>query len=396
MAGPGAYLIGEEEKREVLEVLESGYLFRYGRVDDPKFLQKTIKFEQKFAEFCGVKHALATSSGTGSLLVSLLALGLKPGDEVIVPAYTFVASYTSTIFAGLVPVLAEIDDSLTLDPTDIERRITPRTKAIMPVHMLGNPCKMDAIMEIARKHNLLVLEDACQAGGGSYRGRRLGSIGNMGAFSLNVFKTISSGDGGVVVTDDAELYEKAFGYHDQGHKPFRSGVEVGRRDILGLNFRFNELLSAVALAQLSKIDKIVATLHDKKNKFKALIGDIPGIRFRTLNDSEGECATLCTILFDDPQHAAKVGRTLGAMTIENSGWHVYANMEHVNRHLESVGQPHGKGAYPQTDAILARAMNISIGVVDGGLGAGFGLCINSNDDEIVSTAKKFRTACLES
>jgi dTDP-4-amino-4,6-dideoxygalactose transaminase len=396
MAGPGAYWIGDEEKREVLEVLESGYLFRYGQVDDPKFLQKTLKFEQKFAEFCGVKHALATSSGTGSLLVSLLALGLKPGDEVIVPAYTFVASYTSTIFAGLVPVLAEIDDSLTLDPTDLERRITPRTKAIMPVHMLGNSCKMDAITEIARKHNLLVLEDACQAGGGSYRGRRLGSIGNMGAFSLNVFKTISSGDGGVVVTDDAELYEKAFGFHDQGHKPFRSGVEVGRRDILGLNFRFNELLSGVALAQLAKLDNILATLRTKKNKLKSLIGDIPGICFRTLNDPEGECATLCTIIFDDPQHAARVARTLGTMTIANSGWHVYANMEHVNRHLESVGQPHGKGAYPQTDEILARAMNISIGVVDGGLGAGFGLCINSDEDEIVRTAKKFRNACLES
>ncbi len=203
-------------------------------------------------------------------------------------------------------------------------------------------------------------------------------------------------NGGVVVTDNAELYEKAFGFHDQGHKPFRSGVEVGRRDILGLNFRFNELLSAVALAQLGKIDNILATLRAKKNQLKSLIGDIPGIRFRTLNDPEGECATLCTIIFDDPQHAARVGRTLGTMTIENSGWHVYANMEHVNRHLESVGQPHGKGAYPQTDDILARAMNISIGVVDGGLGAGFGLCINSDEDEIVRTAKKFRNACLES
>ena len=393
MAGPGAYRIDEEEKREVIEVLDSGYLFRYGQLDDPKFLQKTLAFEQKFAECCDVKHALATSSGTSSLLVSLLAMGLKPGDEVIIPAYTFIASYTATIFAGLVPVLAEIDDSLTLDPEDVERRITPRTKAIMPVHMLGNPCKMDAIMDIARKYGLMVLEDACQAGGGSYRGRKLGSIGHMGAFSLNIFKTITTGDGGVVTTDDKELYEKAFGVHDQGHKPFRSGVEVGERSILGLNFRFNELLSAIALVQLGKIDDILATLRANKQKLKTQIGDIPGVRFRTLNDSEGECATLCTLLFDDAEHAAKVSQALGTKTIQHSGWHVYSNMEHVNRHLESIGQPHGKGAYPRTDSILALAMNISVGVVDGGLGAGFGLCINSDDDDIAQTAERLRSAC---
>jgi dTDP-4-amino-4,6-dideoxygalactose transaminase len=135
-----------------------------------------------------VKHAIATSSGTSSLLASAIALGLKPGDEVIVPAYTFVASYTSLIFAGIVPVLAEIDESLTLDPEDIEKRITTKTKAIMPVHMLGNPCDMDRIMVIAEKHGLLVLEDSCQAAGASYKGRKTGSIGNIGAFSLNVSK----------------------------------------------------------------------------------------------------------------------------------------------------------------------------------------------------------------
>lgn len=393
MPGPGACWIGEEEKREVMEVLNSGWLFRYGDPKDPNFKQKVFTFEKQFADYCGVNHALATSSGTSSLLVSLIAMGLKPGDEVIVPAYTFVASYTAIIFAGLVPVLAEIDESLTLDPEDVERRMTPKTKAILPVHMLGNPCNMDAIMDIAKRHGLMVLEDTCQAAGGSYHGRKLGSIGQMGAFSLNIFKTITAGDGGVVITNDRELYERAFAVHDQGHRPLRTGVEVGQRSILGLNFRVNELVGALAIAQLGKIDRIVNTLRAKKAKLKASIGDANGFRFRTLGDPEGECATLCTVIFDTADKAAAVSKALKTKTIDQSGWHVYANMEHINRHLQEMGQPHGKGAYPRTDDLLSRAMNISVGVVDGGLGSAFGINIDSDDQEIEAVAKQFRQAC---
>ena len=330
---------------------------------------------------------------TSSLLASALALGLKPGDEIIVPAYTFVASYSSVIFAGLVPVLAEIDESLTLDPDDIEHRITPRTKAIMPVHMLGNPCDMDRIMAIAKKHNLLVLEDSCQAAGASYKGKKVGSIGDIGAFSLNIFKTINSGDGGLVVTNDKSLFETAFGVHDQGHKPSRLGVEVGARSVLGLNFRINELTAAVGLAQLAKLDKIVATLRGKKKKLKDLISEANGFKFRKLNDPDGDCATICTVIFNTKEQAAKISKSLGSKTVDQSGWHVYANMEHVLSHLKNVGQPYTKGSYPKTDDILSRAMNISVGVVDGGLGAGWGININSTDAEIDAAAKQFVNAC---
>ncbi len=395
MAGPGAYWIGEEEKKEVLEVLDSGYLFRYGSLENPKFLRKAYTFEQEFARFCGVDHALLTSSGTSALLVALVGIGLRPGDEVIVPAYTFVASYSAVIFAGCVPVLTEIDDSLTIDPADIEHRITPRTRAIMPVHMLGNPCQMEAIMAIAKEHGLAVIEDTCQAAGGSYRGRKLGSIGRAGAFSLNVFKTITAGDGGVMVASDNEIYERAFGVHDQGHKPLRVGVEVGQRSILGLNFRVNELLAAVALAQLRKIDALLATLRTQKGKFKQRIADAPGFKFRSLGDPGGECATLCTVIFDDAARAARVSKCLGTTTVDHSGWHVYANMEHVNRYLKEVGQPHGKGAYPRTDDILSRAINLSVGVVDAGLGSAFGINIMSSDADIDQAAAKFRAACEE-
>lgn len=393
MPGPGAYLFGKEEMEAVIEVMKSGYLFRYGSENDPKFLHKVSTLEKEFAKYCEAKFALATTSGTASLVASVFALGLKPGDEIIVPAYTFVASYTSIIFAGMVPVLAEINESLTLDPDDIERKITPRTKAIMPVHMLGNPCDMERIMSVAKKHKLLVLEDSCQAAGATYKGKKVGTIGNIGTFSLNIFKTINSGDGGLVVTNDDILYETAFGVHDQGHKPCRLGLEVGNRNILGLNFRMNELTAAVALAQLGKIDKIITTLREKRSKFKKLISEANGFKFRTLNDPEGDCATICTVIFDTKEQAAKVSKMLCSKTVDNSGWHVYHNMEHVLNHLKNVGQPHTKGSYPKTDDILSRAMNISVGVVDGGLGSGWGININSTDAEIESAAKQFIIAC---
>jgi dTDP-4-amino-4,6-dideoxygalactose transaminase len=393
MPGPGAYWFGKEEMDAVMEVMKSGYLFRYGSETDPKFLHKVSTLEKEFARYCGAEYALATSSGTSSLLVSAIALGLKPGDEIIVPAYTFVASYSAMIFAGLVPVLTEIDDSLTIDPNDIEHRITKRTKAIMPVHMLGNQCNMDKIMAIAKKHKLLVLEDACQAAGASYKGKKIGTIGNIGAFSLNIFKTINSGDGGLVVTNDKILYENAFGVHDQGHKPMRFGVEVGTRNVLGLNFRMNEITAAVGIAQLKKIDRIVETLRKKRSRFKNLISKTGGFIFRKLNDPEGDCSTVCTVIFNTKEQAAKVSKALGSKTVDQSGWHVYANMEHVLNHLKSVGQPHTKGSYPKTDDILSRAMNISIGVVDGGLGCGWGINIESSDAEIDAAAKQFIDAC---
>lgn len=394
MSGPGAYWFGKEEMESVMEVMQSGYLFRYGNEKDPNFLHKVSTLEKEFAHYCGVKYALATSSGTSSLLVSLIALGLKPGDEVIVPAYTFVATYSACIFAGCVPVLAEIDESLSLDPNDIEHRITPRTKAIIPVHMLGNPCDMDKIMGIARKHNLFVIEDSCQAAGASYKGKKVGTIGDIGAFSLNVFKTINSGDGGLVITNNESLYEKAFGVHDQGHKPNRFGVEVGARSVLGLNFRMNEITGAAGLAQLKKLEKIVSTLREKRGKLKKLISEAKGFKFRILNDPEGgDAGTLCTVIFDTREQAEKVTKALGSKTVDQSGWHVYANMEHVLKYLEEVGQPHSKGSYPKTDDILGRAMNISIGVVDGGLGAGWGININSTDGEIRNAARQFIEAC---
>ncbi len=406
--GPGSYVFGEAERKEVMEVLESGYLFRYGSEDDPRFLHKVASFEKEFAAHMGAKYCVATTSGTSSLLDSLAAIGVGPGDEVIVPGYTFIASISSIVLSNAIPVLAEIDDSLTIDPDDVERKITDRTKAIMPVHMLGNPCKMDRIMEIAKKHNLYVIEDCCQAVGASFDGKKCGTIGNIGAYSLNWFKTITTGDGGAVVTNDEDLYERAFGFHDQGHKPSRMGVEVGNRSIIGMNMRMNEVTGAMALIQTRKLPDILATLRAKKARLKAQLTDIDGLEFRTINDEKGECATLLTLLLPSKEIADRLGEKIGSKTIAHSGWHVYNNMEQIldKKTVTKFNCPYACAQYgkpveyhkhmlPQTDAILDRAMNISVGVVDGGLGSAFGININSANDEIDAVAENLRKILKE-
>jgi dTDP-4-amino-4,6-dideoxygalactose transaminase len=406
--GPGSYVFGEEERKELLDVMEHGYLFRYGSEDNRAYKQKVVQFEEEFQKFTGAKYCVAVNSGTSALMCCLAALGVGPGDEVIVPGYTFIASISSIILSRAIPVLAEIDESLTIDPKDIKRKVTDKTKAIMPVHMLGNPCNMDAIMKIANERGLFVVEDGCQACGASYQGRKVGTFGKINAFSMNFYKTISTGDGGMVVTDDFDLYERAFGFHDQGHKPNRTGEEIGKRSIVGMNMRMNELTGAVALAQARKIGMILSMLHEKKAKLKHMISGIPGISFRRINDEKGECATLLTILFDDKKTAGKFGEKTGSKTIAYSGWHVYNNMEQIlqKKTATDFGCPYVCDAYgrnieyrahmlPQTDALLERAINISVGVVDSGLGAGFGINIHSTDDEIEQVADHIRSIIKE-
>lgn len=391
MAGPGTFLIDDIERREVEEVLESGYLSRYGREDDLRFKKKVITLEREFAKKIGVDYCVAVSGGTGALMASLVALGVGPGVEVLVSGYTFVASISAIVAVGGMPVLTEIDESITMDPVDIERKITKRTKVIMPVHMLGYPCNMDKIMKIANKYKLLVLEDSCQALGASYKGEKLGSIGDMGTFSLNVNKTISSGDGGLITTNKKELYEKAFGFHDQGHMPLRMGVEIGKRKLIGINLRMNELTGAFALGQLKKLDLILKLLKEKKKKFKSVIieGGIKNITFNKINDPS-ECNTILTILFKDKIIAQHVAKALKTKTISESGWHVYNNMEQILSYIDQKGnKPFKKNMLPKTDEILTRSINLSIGVVDPGIGADFGINILSSNEEIYKKAEEF-------
>lgn len=400
MPGPGFYWIGEEEEKEVIDVIRSRHLNRYGSADDPDFLAKTVTFEKTVRERFGAPYSLAVASGSAALIVALNALRIGPGDEVIVPGYTFIASISSVIFAGAVPVLAEVDESLNLDPEDVEQRITPRTKAIMAVHMLGNPAKIDRLLEIAKRHNLLVIEDTAQAFGARFKGKHLGTYGDIGTYSFNIYKTINAGDGGLIVTKDEETFKTAFAYHDQGHMPLRMGLEIGKRSVIGFNFRMNELTAAVLLAQFRKLDELLGDLHRIKSRLKSRLQTIPGLGFREITDEEGECGTLLVMLLPDEEIAGKVATDLGSKTISESGWHVYSNMEQIlSKRQLTPGPPfqstefptdveYKKGMLPKTDALLKRAVNLSIGVVDPGLGSGFGLHPKATESEIDATAER--------
>ncbi len=391
MPGPGAYLIGEEEYNEVVEVLNAKHISRYGRDDDPAFKQKVYTLEREFAAAMGAEYSVAVNSGTGALMACLVAIGVGPGDEVLVPGYTFIASISSIIAVGGDPVLVEVDESLTIDPADAEKKITKKTKAIMPVHMLGNPANMDAITAIASKHKISVVEDCCQALGATFRGKRLGTLGDMGAYSLNVYKVISAGDAGILVTGRKELFERAFGFHDQGHLPYRKGVETGKRNLIGINMRMNELTGAFALAQLRKLDRILTLLREKKTRLKTAIAEagLRGMGFRAINDP-GECHTLLTVIFDTSTLADKAAEALGTKTMDKSGWHVYNNMEQMLAYRDQNGnQPMKKNMLPQTDDILSRSVNLSVGVVDSGIGADFGITILSEENDIKMVADEF-------
>jgi dTDP-4-amino-4,6-dideoxygalactose transaminase len=404
--GPGRDLIGDEEIALAVDVLRSGYLYRYGSDDDPDFKAYVRQFEERVAAWTGVRYALATSSGTASLWIALTALGIGPGDEVIVPGFTFIASISSIVYARATPVLAEIDASLNLDPADVEARITPRTRAIMAVHMLGNPARIRELRAIADRHGIALLEDCAQAMGARYGDRGVGGHGIMGAFSFNEYKTITAGDGGMVVTDDEALYRRAFAIHDQGHSPLRLGVEIGQRPFLGLNFRMTELAGAVLVAQMDKLERILATLRRNRDRMRTLIADLPGLAFRELPDPDGDIATHLVVLFPSADIAHAVARDLGTKLLDDSGWHVYTKMEHLIAKRMAVprgcpfdctchgasDQDYAPGMLPQTDGILSRAMTIGIGVSDRNLGSAWGIGVRDGEPEIQERAARFREA----
>ncbi len=401
MAGPGRHMFGDEERQEVAEVLASGHLSRYGDTNDQGFTHKVYSLEQEFAELIGMPHALAVNSGTSALLVALWALGIGEGDEVLVPGFTYVATMAAVLHARATPVLVEVDASLTIDPEDVAAKITPRSKAVIPVHMLGKPCKVSDLLEISTSAGLHVIEDCCQATGGSYQGRRLGSFGDIGVYSFNRSKILSAGEGGILTTSDDHLYRRAFALHDQGHSPLRTSKERAGPSLIGMNLKMNELTGAVALAQLRKIEPLLADLRRRKSLLVGLLDDLPGVTLSPAND-QGECATILTLQFPTREKAADVARTLGTETLDNAGWHVYRHMEQIGYHRTAspTWPGHARNAspgdLPRTDNILSRSVNVSIGVVDKGLGAGFGANLESSNEDLSAVAHAIRTAVGES
>ncbi|MGB3221779.1 MAG: DegT/DnrJ/EryC1/StrS family aminotransferase [Desulforhopalus sp.] len=379
---PGFEIFGEEEKKEIMDVLDTGVLFRYEFNEQRKGVYKVREFEEKFAAYCGSLHAQAVTSGTAALKVALTALGIGPGDEVVTQGFTFVATWEAILEVGAIPVFTEVDATLNMDPEDLKKKITSRTKCIIPVHMLGAQAKIEEIVHIAKQLDIPVIEDTAQAAGGKIRGKHLGTFGTCGTFSFDAVKTITTGEGGMIITDDIAIWRAMSEYQDHGHdhkvNPGTRGGE-GRR-FIGFNYRMMELQGAIGLAQLAKLDGIVAAQQKNKAVLKEAAAEIPGVVFRELVDEQGDSATFLSFTLQDREQCSRVNESLrndgqGAINFSENTWHFYPKWEHLlgGKTLTKSGYPfteaNGKrrvvydpSLLPQSSALLERTLVYPISI----------------------------------
>jgi 8-amino-3,8-dideoxy-alpha-D-manno-octulosonate transaminase len=358
---PGGMEVGQEELDALRRVIESKNLFRYYGVG--KGPDEVVSFEREFAEHMGAKHALCLNAGSSALICALIGAGVGEGDEVIVPAYTWNATPNAVLASRALPVVAEVDESLTLDPADVERRITPRTRAILPVHKRGAPAAMDELVAIAKKHDLLLIEDVCQAAGATYRGRRLGSFGDAGAFSLQFNKIITTGEGGVLITDRDDLLDLALDVHDCANSVRRG---VGLPKFAGYNFRASELTGAMARVQLGRLDGLLERMRANHARLSAEISGLPGLTLRRGNDDDGD-AGIALIAF--AENAARAADAVVALNAEGvlamqiyspatPDLHVYPFWAPVLAALDAAGTD--APDCPRTLDLLERAIHIDV------------------------------------
>ncbi len=402
--------MNEAEVEAVARVLHSRSPFRYyglepqGEVD---------AFEREFAQFTGVKHALAVSSGTGALHTAMGAFGIGPGQEVIVPAYLWVSVMAAVVNRGGIPVLADINDTFCLNPADMERRITPKTAGIVFVHMSGASGEVEAVREIARRRNLFLLEDCAQCAGGSVDGRKVGSFGDMAIFSFQLNKNMTSGEGGCLVTNDTGLYRKAFACHDLGYVRDENGRLVFDQADLrlwGMGYRLDELRAAVLRVQLGKLPATVCAMRGSKMRIRAALEKIPGIQLRRLVDPAGDTGAFLITTYADAETARTVNRALraegivtqsqGVSNILMTDWGLhlyYNNASLVHRgSVDGNGFPwdleankamrHGyaKGECPRADELFERSTLLAIPA-----------CLSARDeDDIIAAFSKVAAALL--
>jgi 8-amino-3,8-dideoxy-alpha-D-manno-octulosonate transaminase len=374
----GAAVIGEQEKQAVLEVLESQSLFRYY---GPNFLSQVAAFEQNFARFVGAQYGAAAANGTAALRLGLAALGVGPGDEVIVPAVTFIASVGAIVASRARPVFAEVDESLQLDPADLPKRLTARTKAIMPVHLGGVAVEMEPVLAFARQHGLKVIEDTAQSCGSVYKGKPLGTWGDVGCFSFQLEKNITSGEGGILVTDDPELFRRAVIYSDQGGQFWTShaGVRdtVGGQPIIGENLRMNEIAGAILDCQLAKLGEILNRIERNTGIVRDAIGRIKQIPQRSYDPDRDRHSLGVLFYLPSAEQADQVGAALRAEGVPAGkvygGQPVYVAPQILNQWTLTRGCPfdcpsyfpepirYEMGLCPRSEDLLARGVSISIG-----------------------------------
>ncbi len=334
---PGFEVFGDEERKEVRDVLDTGVLFRYGFDQARQGHWKAKTFELELAKRMGVNHCHLCSSGTAALGIALAACGVGAGDEVIVPPFTFIATIEAVLYAGGIPVFAEIDDTLCLDPESVKNVITPQTKAVIPVHMCGSMAQIGAINTICEQNDLILIEDACQSLGATFEGRAAGTFGHMGCFSFDPVKTITCGEGGAVVTNDKKLYIAAEAYADHGHDHIGSDRGLEGHPVLGLNFRISELNAAVGIAQLNKLDFII----DKQRKHKKIIKDalaqFSNITFRKIPDEKGDSATFLSFFLPNESITRKAAAAFGQAGIDacfywyDNNWHYIRQWDHFKK-----------------------------------------------------------------
>lgn len=348
----GREVIGEEEIKEVVDVLKRKILFRYGFDKEREFIFKVNEFEKAFAEFIGSKYALGVSSGSAALKVALESLNLPKGKEIITQCFTFVATVESIEESGFKPVLCEIDKTLNMDINDLEKKITKDTVAIMPVNMMGCSGYIDKIVEIAKSKNLKVIEDNCQSTGASYKNKKLGTFGDIGCFSFDYVKVMTTGEGGMIVTDDEKIYKEAEYYHDHGH-PHLKGVGRGEEPRMrkGFNYRMNEIQGALGLVQLKKLPDIIKKQRENKKRIKEEIKNILGIEFREIPDSEGDIATFLAFYLPTIEKTEKFKEKIkenGVNPAILNYWHFVANVEISG------------GNFPKSEDLLKRLVAFEI------------------------------------
>jgi dTDP-4-amino-4,6-dideoxygalactose transaminase len=398
---PGVHHMDREEIEAAVRVLQSRSLFRYYGLD----LQKEAEsFEEEFARVVGVKHALGVSSGTGALSVALSALGVGPGQEVIVPAYLWVSVAAAVVNQGAIPVLADIDETFCLDPREVERQITGRTSGIILVHMSGAPGDAEAIAEIARRRKLFLLEDCAQCNGGSVRGRKVGTFGDMAVFSFQMNKNMTSGEGGCVVTDDARLYARAFACHDLGYARGADGRLVFNDPemcLWGRGCRLDELRAAVLRVQLRKLPAIVGAMRHSKYRIRQALEKFPQVQLRRIQDPAGDTGCFLITTYRDAATARSVNQALRAegittwpqgisnVVMTEWGLHLYYNIpslvgrSSIDRSgfpwtlAENQGTEHSyaKGACPVADSLFERSILLPIPS-----------CLSAQDEDDIITA----------
>ncbi|WP_343486153.1 DegT/DnrJ/EryC1/StrS family aminotransferase [Allomuricauda sp. d1] len=332
---PGFELFGEAEKKQVEDVLESSVLMRYGFDGMRNGHWKAQELENKICNRFKTKHAHVVSSGTAALTVALASAGVGAGDEVIMPTFTFVASFESILALGTVPILVDVDDTLTLNPEAVEKAITDKTKVVMPVHMCGSMADLDALQAICKKHGLLLLEDACQAIGGSYKGKPLGSIGDLGCFSFDYVKTITCGEGGALITDNKTFYENAHKYADHGHDHIGNDRGAEAHPFLGYNFRISELNAAVGCAQIERLDEFLSIQKKQYSILRKALSNISEISFRKVPEGGVENYSFLNFFLPTENDARKAHKALsdggvdGCFYWYDNNWHYYRKWEHL-------------------------------------------------------------------